>query len=126
MQNKSASGNSNTPQSAESRNAIFTVITTDQQAGSASIVDTNPLPSTNSINVSNSKCHDSTSVLGQTVKSSICTNVNVTSKVQSRSVDLCEMTLPSFTDNSKQVPLHFICDLDLYFKLRHTTLSSCH
>jgi hypothetical protein len=35
-------------------------------------------------------------------------------------VDLRELTLPSFTDNSKQVLLHFIQDLDLYFKLKQT------
>jgi hypothetical protein len=35
-------------------------------------------------------------------------------------VDLTELTLPSFTDTSKQVPLHFIRHLDLYFKLKQT------
>jgi hypothetical protein len=35
-------------------------------------------------------------------------------------VDLSELTFPSFTDSSKQVPLHFIHDLDLYFKLKQT------
>ena len=44
----------------------------------------------------------------------------MTSEGSSRSVDLSELTLPSFTDSSKQVPLHFIRDLDLYFKLRQT------
>jgi hypothetical protein len=30
------------------------------------------------------------------------------------------LTLPSFTDSSKQVPLHFISDLDLYFRLKQS------
>jgi hypothetical protein len=102
-------------------------ITTDQQAASASNVDTNTLPSTNGVNVSsNSACHDNTSVVSQTTNSGVYTNVNVTSEVQSRSVDLSELTLPSFTDSSEQVPLHFIRDLDLYFELRHPTTSNCH
>ena len=44
----------------------------------------------------------------------------MTSEVQGRSVDLSELSLPSFTDSSKQVPLHFIRDLQLYFKLKQT------
>jgi len=118
LQNKLASGNYNAPQSAGSGNTLFRVITTDQHAASASSVDTNTVSSTNGVNVSsNSACHDSTNLVSQTFNSGVCTNVNVTSEVQSRSVDLSEVTLPSFTDSSKQVPLHFIGDLDLYFKL---------
>ena len=121
LQNKLASGNSNTPQSADTGDAIVRVVTTDQQSASASSVYTNTLPSANGVNVSsNSVCHDSTSVVGQTSNSGVYTNVNVTSEVQIRSVDFNELTLPSFADSSKQVPLHFIRDLDLYFKLRQT------
>jgi len=121
LQNKLASGNSNTPQSADSGNTIVRVISPDQQAASANSVDTNTLPSTNGENISsNSVCHDSTSVVSQTINSVVCANVNVTSEMQSRSVDLSELTLPSFTDSSKQVPLHFILDLDLYFMLKQT------
>ena len=40
--------------------------------------------------------------------------------MQSKIVDLSEVTLPSFTNSSKQVPLHFIRDLDFYFKLKQT------
>ena len=40
MQNKSATVNSNTPQSAVSGNATAGVIATDRQAGSANIEDT--------------------------------------------------------------------------------------
>jgi hypothetical protein len=76
LQNKLASGNSNTPQSADSGNAIVRVITTDQQAASASSVDTDTLLTTNAVNVSsNSACHDSSSVASQTTNSRICTNV---------------------------------------------------
>jgi len=76
LQNKLASGNSNTLQSADSGNAIVRVITTDQQAASASSVDTNILPSTNGVNVnSNSACHDIASVVSQTSNSGVCTNV---------------------------------------------------
>ena len=35
-------------------------------------------------------------------------------------MDLNELTLPSFNDSRKHVLLHFIRDLDLYFKLRQT------
>jgi len=81
MHCKLASGNSNTPQSADSGNAIVRVIITDQQAASASSVDTNALPSTNGENVSsNPAYHDSTSVVSQTINSGVCTNVIVTSE----------------------------------------------
>ena len=128
LQNKLASGNSTTPQSAGSVNAIVRVSATDQQAGSASSVGTNTLPSTNGVNVSsNSACHDSTSVVSQNVDSGICRNVNVTSDVQRKSVGLSELTLPSYTDSSTQVPLHFIRDLDCTSgSNRHPTISSYH
>jgi hypothetical protein len=127
LQHKLASGISNIPQSADSGNVIVRVITTDRQAASAISVDTNTLPSTNGVNVSsNTACHDGNSVVSQTINSGVCTNLNVTSEVKSRSVNLTELTLPLFTDSSKQVPLHFIRDLDLYFKLRHPTILSYH
>jgi hypothetical protein len=47
LQNKVTSGSSNTPQSADSRNTFVRVISTDQQAASASGVGANILPSTN-------------------------------------------------------------------------------
>jgi len=118
-QNKLASGNSNTAQSADSGNATVRIISTDQQAASASSIDTNTLPSTNGVNVSsNSAYHGSTCVVSHAINSGGYANVNMTFEVQSRSADLSELILPSFTDSSKQVPLHFIRDLDLYFKLR--------
>jgi hypothetical protein len=69
---------------------------------------------------SNPACHDSTSIVSQASNSGVYTNVNVTSEERNRSVDLNELTLPLFTDSSKQVPLHFIRDLDLYFRLKQT------
>ena len=47
-------------------------------------------------------------------------NVNATSKFHAKSAELCELTLPTFSDRTKQVPLHFIRDLDQYFNLRWT------
>ena len=44
--------------------------------------------------------------------------------MQGRNVGLNELTLPSYTDSTKQVPLHFIRDLDLYFKLKLLTTSN--
>jgi len=121
LQNKVASGSSNTPQSANSGNTIVRVISTDQQAASVSGVGANILPSTNGVSVSsNPPCHDSTSIVSQTSNSGVYTNVNVTSEERNRSVDPNELTLPLFTDSSKQIPLHFIRDLDLYFRLKQT------
>jgi hypothetical protein len=113
LQNEVASGNSSNPQSADSVNATGRVVASEQQAGSASSLGTTTLPSTNGPSVNtNSACHDSTSVVSQTINSGVCTSVNVTSEEQGRGMDLSELTSPSFTDSSKQVPLHFIRDLD--------------
>ena len=35
-------------------------------------------------------------------------NVNVTSKLHAKSAGFCDLTLPIFSDSTKQVPLHFI------------------
>ena len=121
LQNKLAVGNYNTTPSADSGKAIFRVTATDQQAASISSVDNNKPPTTNGVSLSsNPACHDSTSLMSQTTKSGMCTDVNVTSEVPIKIIDLSELTLPSFTDSSKQVTLHFIRDLDLYFKLKQT------
>ena len=45
-------------------------------------------------------------------------NVNVTSDLYAKSAGLCELTVPTFSESTKQVPLHFIRDLDQYFILR--------
>jgi hypothetical protein len=68
----------------------------------------------------NLACRDITSLVSEASNSGVYTNVNVTSEERNRSVDLNELTLPLFTDSSKQVPLHFIRDLDLYFRLKQT------
>jgi len=41
-------------------------------------------------------------------------------ELHAKSAELCELTLPTFSDSTKQVPIHFIRDLDQYFKLRQT------
>jgi len=122
LQNKLASVSSNTPQSADSGNTVVGVISTDQQVASTSSgAVANILPSTSGVSVSSHPaCNDSTSIVSQASNSGVCTNVNVTSEERNRSVDLNELTLPLFTDSSKQVPLHFIRDLDLYFRLKQT------
>ena len=60
------------------------------------------------------------SMVDQTIPSGNPTNVNATFGMLNRGVELQELTLPTFSDSSKQAPLHFIRDLDLYFKLRQT------
>ena len=47
-------------------------------------------------------------------------NVNAVSELHAKGAELCELTLPTFSDSAKQVPLHFIRDLDQYFNLRRT------
>ena len=121
LQNKVASGSSSTPQSADSGNAIVRVSITDPQAALASGAGANLHLSTNGVSVSsNLACHDSTSVVSRTSNSGVYTTVDMTSEKRNRSVDLNELTLPLLTDSSKQVPLHFIRDLNLYFRLKQT------
>jgi hypothetical protein len=119
LQNKVASVGPNKQPSADSGNTIVRIGTADQPlASTSSSVGANMIPSTTSVSASsNIACNDSTSVISQNTNSGVCTNVNVTSEECNRSVDLNELTLPLFTDSSKQVPLHFIRDLDLYFRL---------
>ena len=47
-------------------------------------------------------------------------NVNVGSGLNANNTDLSEPTLPTFTDNASQVPLHFIRDLEQFFSLKRT------
>jgi hypothetical protein len=121
IQNRLSAVNSDTPQSAFSGNNIAKVTTSDQQAGTVSSAVANTLTNVNSENAgSTSACNDSNSVVSQLGKSCSAVNVNAISELQDRSVGLNELTLPSYTDSTKQVPLHFIRDLDLYFKLKQT------
>jgi len=67
---------------------------------------------------STSVCNDINSVTNQPNNSRSYGNVNATSELHAKSAELCELTLPTFSDSTKQVPLHFIRDLDQYFILR--------
>jgi hypothetical protein len=69
---------------------------------------------------SNVAYHASTSNIFQNSDSRVCTGVNVSSEESTGSVNPNELTLPVFKDSSKQVPLHFIRDLDFYFSLKKT------
>ena len=84
----------------------------------------NSLPSVhgeNGVNgCSTSVCNDVNSVINQPKNSCSHGNVNVTSELHAKSAELCELTLPTFSDSTKQVPIHFIRDSDQYFNLRQT------
>ena len=47
-------------------------------------------------------------------------DVNAGSGSYANNTHLSELTLPTFTDSTSQVPLHFISDLDQYFSLKRT------
>jgi hypothetical protein len=81
------------------------------------------VPGENGVNgCSRSVCTDVTrnSVINQPTNSCSYGNVNVTSDLHAKSAEVCELTLPTFSDSTKQVPIHFIRDLDQYFNLRQT------
>jgi len=59
------------------------------------------------------------SVINQPTNSCSYGNVNATSELHAKNAELYELTLPTFSDSTKQVPLHFIRDLDQYFSLSH-------
>jgi len=64
-------------------------------------------------------CSDSANVPNTSVNS--CNNnVNAGSGLYANNTYLNELTLPTFTDSTSQVPLHFIRDLDQYFSLKRT------
>ena len=48
-------------------------------------------------------------------------NVNAGSGLYANNTDLSELTLPTFTGSTSQVPLHFIRDPDQYFSLKRTS-----
>ena len=74
----------------------------------------------NGVNTCNvSTCADSVNVSNPSVNS--CNNnVNAGSGLYANTTNLSELTLPTFTDSTSQVPLHFIRDLDQYFSLKRT------
>jgi hypothetical protein len=73
------------------------------------------VPGENGVNgCSRSVCTNVThnSVINQPTNSCSYGNVNVTSNLHAKSAEVCELTLPTFSDSTKQVPIHFIRDLD--------------
>ena len=82
----------------------------------------NALPSEPGAKVANgcskSVCNYVNSVINQPTNSCRYENVKAASELQAKSAELCALTLPSFSDSTKQVPTHFIRDLDQYFNLR--------
>jgi hypothetical protein len=87
-----------------------------QQAQPLDEVEIRPHPSTSNVSISsNNACTDNNSINSQNGNLVPETGVNAVSEGQSRNSDIQELTLPVFTDSSKQVPLHFIRNLDLYF-----------
>jgi hypothetical protein len=47
-------------------------------------------------------------------------NVNAGSGLCANNTDLSELNLPTFTDSTSQVLLHFFRDLDQYFSVKRT------
>ena len=84
----------------------------------------NALPSVHGVNAVNgcstSVCDDVISVINQPNSTCSHGNVNATSEFHVKSAELCELTLATFSNSTKQVPLHFIRDLEQYFNLRRT------
>jgi hypothetical protein len=121
LKNKLTIASANATLSADEGNASVRVNLADQQVHPVVDVEVRPLPSTSNVSISsNNTCTDNNSINSQNGNLVPETNVNAVSEGQSRNADMQELTLPMFTDSSKQVPLHFIRDLDLYFKLRQT------
>ena len=57
---------------------------------------------------STSVSYDVFSVVNQPNSSCSHGNVNATSESHAKSAELCELTLPTFSDSTKQAPVHFI------------------
>jgi hypothetical protein len=77
------------------------------------------LCSMNGVNgCSTSGCNDVNSIVNQLTNSCSYANVNVTSELRMSSAGLCELTLLTFSDSTKQIPRHFFRDLDQYFNLK--------
>jgi hypothetical protein len=69
---------------------------------------------------STSDFNDVNSVIKQPTNSCSYANVNVTSELHKKSVGFCDLTLPTFSDSTKQALLHFIRVLHQYFNLKQT------
>jgi hypothetical protein len=83
-----------------------------------SIVGSEPVVNgTNTCEISS--CSDGVS-LPNASHNSCDSNVNAGSGLYPNNGDLSELTLPTFTDSTSQVPLRFIRNLDQYFSLKRT------
>jgi hypothetical protein len=73
----------------------------------------NTLSSMNGVSECNTSMgKDVNRIVIQPTNSCSYANVNVTSELQANSAGLCELSLPTFSDSTKQVPRHFIRDPD--------------
>ena len=79
------------------------------------------VPGGNGVNGGSRSVCNVKSVINQPTNSCSYGNVNVTSELLVKSAELYELTLPTFSDSTKQVPIHLVRDLDQYFNLRHLT-----
>jgi hypothetical protein len=74
----------------------------------------------NEANASSMSAGSSSANVRNTSVHSCSDNVNAGSGMYANNTEFSELTLPTFTDSTSQVPLHFIRDLDLYFSLKRT------
>jgi hypothetical protein len=119
LKRKGAVGDDTSIQSAELASIRDRAGTTARPTEVASCsIDTHIIPTVDCASGNHRSSCDS--VINPTVDSGGCAPVTTESEVLTRGGELHELTLPTFCDSSKQVPLHFIRDLDLYFKLRQT------
>ena len=121
MEGKITAGVANNNKTAIQQTSAVKTTAVGQTESSVNI--SGPGTSVNGVNEMNasdmSTCSDSTNVHNQSVNS--CNNdVNAGSGLYANNTDLSELTLPTFTDSTSQVPLHFIRDLDQYFALKRT------
>jgi hypothetical protein len=72
-----------------------------------------------------SVCNDVNSIVNQPTNACSYANVNVTSELHANSAGICELTIPIFSDSTKQVPRHFNRGLDQYFNLKQTPDELC-
>jgi hypothetical protein len=116
LEAKITGGVANNSRSAIPQTAVVRTTAVDQTESTVGAVGSES--SANGVNGANacdmSTCSDSANVPNTSVNS--CNNsVNAGSGLYANSTDLSELTLPTFTDSTSQVPLYFIRDLDQYF-----------
>jgi hypothetical protein len=76
--------------------------------------------SVNGVNAWNLSTCSSSAKVPKTQVNSCNNKVNAGSVLYANNTNLSELTLPTFTDSTCQVPVHFIQDLDQYFFLKRT------